>query len=159
MSDYEPTIKIRRPPRIQTDGHGRSVWTDPVDTSDELELVSTQALRVILDADDKQARKAIQAAVKGSNEGVLARDPTAGTFEIIGDDELQKILDSTLDLPPITRPADITLVPLNKESSEELSLVSTQALRKILGTGDSAPAQKSKKKRDSSGGFDPYNSG
>ena len=46
MADHEPTIKIRRPARIQSDGRGRSVWTDPVETSDELELVSTQALHL-----------------------------------------------------------------------------------------------------------------
>ena len=33
----------------------------------------------------------------------------------------------------MTRPADVTLVPLNEDPGVELSLVSTQALRKVLG--------------------------
>ncbi len=159
MSDHEPTIKIRRPPRIQSDGRGRSVWTDPVNTADELELVSTQALRVILNSNDKKARKAIEAVARSGNEGVLARNPASGTFEIIEDADLQAILDSAQDLPPMTRPADVTLVPLNEDPGVELSLVSTQALRKVLGQKEPKADAKSKKLRDTSGGFDPYNSG
>ncbi|HEX9853211.1 MAG TPA: hypothetical protein VGA68_09360 [Woeseiaceae bacterium] len=159
MSEHEPTIKIRRPPRIQTDGRGRSVWTDPVDTSDELELVSTQALRVILKSNDQNARKAIEKAAQTGNDGVLARNPASGTFEIIEDEDLQAILDSAKDLPPMTRPADVTLVPLHEDPSVELSLVSTQALRKVLGQSEPAAGTKAKKPRDTGGGFDPYNSG
>jgi hypothetical protein len=165
MSDYEPTIKIRRPPKIRTDGQGRSVWADPIEAADELELVSTQALRVILESNDVKARKAIETAASGVNEGVLARDPAAGTFEIIDDAELQDILDNTKDLPPIKRPADVTLVPLQQDSGEELSLVSTQALRKLLGTKSPASEKISRKKTagtsgsagEPGGGFDPYN--
>ena len=159
MSDYEPTIKIRRPPRVRTDGQGRTVWDEPVDPADELELVSTQALRVILDSENEKARKALSDAVKGGGDGVLARHPASGSFEVIDDDELQKILDSTSDLPPISRPADVTLEPVNPESSEELSLVSTQALRKLLGTEPPKSEVGKKTKRDQGGGFDPYNSG
>ncbi len=159
MSEHEPTIKIRRPPRIQTDGRGRSVWTDPVDTADELELVSTQALRVILKSNDQKARKSIEKAAQTGNDGVLVRNPASGTFEIIEDEDLQVILDSSKDLPPMTRPADVTLVPLNEDPGVELSLVSTQALRKMLGQQEPVAETKSKKRGDTDGGFDPYNSG
>lgn len=159
MADHEPTIKIRRPARIQTDGRGRSVWTDPVDAAEELELVSTQALRVILESNDKKARKSIEAAARKGNEGVLARNPTSGTFEIIEDEDLQAILDSSHDLPPMTRPADVTLVPLNEDPGVELSLVSTTALRKVLGQKEPEAETKPRKLRDIGGGFDPYNSG
>jgi hypothetical protein len=158
MSDHEPTIKIPRPPRISTDSQGRSVWADPVDSIDELELVSTQALKIILDSNDEKARKNLARAAKAGN-GVLARDPSSGSFEIIEDDELQKILDSTSDLPPITRPADVTLVPVKEDGGNELSLVSTQALRKLLGTEPPKSEVGKKTKRDTGGGFDPYNSG
>jgi hypothetical protein len=159
MSDYEPTIKIRRPPRVRTDGQGRSVWEDPVDTAEELELVSTQALKIILESDDKIARQALADAANTGNNGVLARHPASGAFEVIEDDELQKILDSASDLPPISRPADVTLEPVNPDAGEELSLVSTQALRKILGTEPPKSEVGKKTKRDTGGGFDPYNSG
>ena len=77
----------------------------------------------------------------------------------IEDEDLQAILDSTRDLPPVTRPADVTLVPLKEDAGPELSLVSTQALRKMLGQKEPQPEAKPKKLRDISGGFDPYNSG
>ncbi|MEQ9561996.1 MAG: hypothetical protein RLN69_05705 [Woeseiaceae bacterium] len=159
MSDYEPTIRIRRPPRVRTDGQGRSVWDEPVDPADELELVSTQALKIILESNDKIARQALADAANTGSNGVLARNPGSGSFEVIEDDELQKILDSTSDLPPISRPADVTLEPVNPDAGEELSLVSTQALRKILGTEPPKSEVGQKTKRDTGGGFDPYNSG
>jgi hypothetical protein len=159
MADYEPTIRIRRPPRVRTDGQGRSVWDEPVDPADELELVSTQALRKILDSDDRKARKALVDAASTAGNGVLVRDPNAGTFEVIDDDELQKILDSTTDLPPVTRPADVTLEPIGNDSGDELSLVSTQALRKILRTDAPKSEVGKTTRRDPDGGFDPYNSG
>jgi hypothetical protein len=156
MSDSEPTIKIRRPPRVRTDDKGRTVWADPIEPDEELELVSTKTLRAILESKDPKPRKAMQAAVSGHSDGVLARDPAAGTFEIISEGDLQTILDNTDDLPTIHRPADVNLVPAHEESGDELSLVSTQALRKILGSEVPNPA-KPKKSRDTSGGFDPYN--
>jgi len=159
MSDQEPTIRIRRPPKIHSDGQGRSVWTGPVEPAEELELVSTQALRVILDSDDEKTRKAIRTALKDSNEGILARGLSSGKFEIIEDADLQEILDSASNLPAMKRPADVTLVPATEDSGDELSLVSTQALRKILGKEAPAAAAKPPKKRDTGGGFDPYNSG
>jgi hypothetical protein len=159
MSDYEQTIKIRRPPRVRTDGQGRSVWDEPVDTADELELLSTQALKIILESDDKIARQSLVDAASTGNNGVLARNPGSGKFEVIEDDELQKILESASDLPPISRPADVTLESVNADPGEELSLVSTQALRKILGTEPPKSEVGKKTKHDAGGGFDPYNSG
>jgi hypothetical protein len=160
MSDYEPTIRIRRPPRIRSDEKGRTVWVDPVETSDELELVSTQKLQQILESNDKRARKAIEAAANGKDDGVLAHDPALGTFEIIADADLQQLLDNTENLPPVKKPADIALTPAGRDAEGELSLVSTQALRKLLlPESPPAGARSQKKKRDTGGGFDPYDSG
>lgn len=149
-----------RQPKIHTDGRGRSVWSDPVKTV-ELELVSTRILKKILDSDDAESRKSIQRAAQSKSEGVLARNPSSGTFEIIDDDDLQAILDGNDSLPPVTRPSDVTLVPLkesDEEAAEELSLVSTQALRKILRTDDKEDKE-DEPPDDPGGGFDPYNSG
>ncbi len=160
MSD-EKTVKIRipQPANIKSDGGDRSVWTDPVDTI-EFELVSTQMLRTMLDAEDGKERKAIEDIAATGEQGVLARNADNGTFEIIDDTDLQAILDNDPGLPKVSRPSDVTLSPLTKDTEsagEELSLVSTQALRKVLGK----PPEKEAKpivELEPGGGFDPYNS-
>lgn len=127
--------------------------------SAELELVSTQMLKVMLSSRDARERQAIEDAANGSGDGVLARNPQDGQFEIIDDDELQAILDVNQGLPKISKPADATLEPLKDYADDEqLSLVSTHALRKVLH-GD---ADESANDADVSGeatGFDPYNNG
>ena len=157
MSD-EKTVKIRVPrsTKVTTDARGRSVWANPVDAV-ELELVSTQMLRTMLDAKDDSERKAIEDIADTGEKGVLARNSDKGTFEIIDDTDLQAILDSDPDLPKISRPSDVTLAPLANDAEsagDELSLVSTQALRKVLGL---ELEQEVEAEADPGGGFDPYN--
>ena len=53
------------------------------DDSAELELVSTQMLKQILSSNDAENRKAVGDAAKTPGDGVLARDPATGFFEII----------------------------------------------------------------------------
>ncbi|MEX2125359.1 MAG: hypothetical protein WD795_15810 [Woeseia sp.] len=172
--DYVATVRIRRPGKVTTDERGRSVWAETIETA-ELELVSTSELQKILAATDDDTRSAIERVVTGEAQGVLARDPATGLFEIISDADLQAILDSNHDLPKTartTRPPDVTLEPASSKAAkagEELSLVSTQVLRKILGkekpktAKPATPGKSGKpstdKSRDKSGGFDPYNSG
>jgi hypothetical protein len=147
-------VLVQRPCRIRTDGHGRSVWADSVESA-EFELVSTQTLKQILTSRDDTDRKAIASAANTSTSGVLARNPASGSFEIIDDDELQVILDSNKGLPRISRPADATLEPLRDYAAEDqLSLVSTQALRKVLNDDESNDAPGT-----AGGGFNPYDHG
>jgi hypothetical protein len=154
MSEDTPKkVLVRRPPRIASDGHGRSVWVDPVESA-ELELVSTQMLKVMLSSRDDGERKAIEAAADTSVNGVLARDPANGQFEIIEDDDLQAILDDNQGLPKLSRPADATLEPIRDYVDDEsLSLVSTQALRKVLHDDDSQGAETP---TIEPAGFNPY---
>jgi len=106
----------------------------------ELELVSTQALKQMLVSRDETDRRALKKAANTASDGVLARDPSTGYFEIIGDEDLQKILDDNKDLPKIHRPADATLAPLRDYASDDkLSLVTTQALQKVL-RNDTSPS-------------------
>ena len=137
MSEDKPTrVLIRRPSRVTTDSRGRSVWADPVESA-ELELVSTQMLKQILSSKDGKDRDAVRDAARTNADGVLALDPATGLFEIIGDDELQAILDQEQDLPKLSRPADVTVEPLHDYAdSDRLSLVSTQALRRVLHDDD-----------------------
>ena len=155
MSDATTTkLLVRRPSRVSTDSRGRTVWADPVESA-ELELVSTQMLKHMLSSRDDEDRRAIQAAASTASEGVLARDVSNGEFEIIEEDELQAILDQNQGLPKLSRPADVTLEPLRDYAEEEqLSLVSTQALRRVLDTDDDEELPAA---LNDPGGFDPYN--
>jgi len=156
MADRTPRkVLVKRPTRIREDGSGRSVWADPVESA-ELELVSTQMLKQILTSRDDTERKAIENIANVSADGVLARHPTTGGFEIIEDDELQVILDDNQGLPEVSRPADATLEPLRDYvDDEQLSLVSTQALRKVLNDDDVAEEEPLL----NGGGFNPYDHG
>ena len=101
-------------------------------------------LKQILSSRDEKNRKAVADAVAGAAEGVLARDPTTGYFEIIDEDDLQAILEDNKQLPKLSLPSDVTLEPLHDYADpEHLSLVSARALRNVLGSEDekdSAPA-------------------
>jgi hypothetical protein len=156
MSGDTPNkVLVRRPSKIKTDSRGRSVWADPVESA-KLELVSTQTLKQILSSSDEKNRKAIEEAANTATDGVLARDPATGYFEIIDDAELQVILDTNSDLPKLTRPVDVTLEPLHDYADDEsMSLVTTMALRKVLAKGDDDSMAETEV--DSSG-MDPYNS-
>lgn len=146
-------VLVRRPRKIAADGHGRSVWVDPVESA-ELELVSTQMLKVMLSSRDDAERKAIEQAADTAVNGVLARDPANGQFEIIDDDELQAILSENQGLPEMSRPADATLEPIRDYVDEEhLSLVSTQALRKVLSDDDTEQPEPA---ANDPAGFNPY---
>ncbi len=150
-NDYTATIRIRRPSRVTTDERGRTVWAGEIEEA-ELELVSTTTLQQILDSSDAASRSAIEQVASGDADGVLVRDPTTGLFQIISESELQ----AALAKDEGRTPGGGTLEPQASRSGEELSLVSTQVLRRVLKTG-SKPTPGPKK--DSGGGFDPYNSG
>jgi len=158
MSDDTPNkVLVRRPRKVEMDGNGRSVWVDPVASAD-LELVSTQMLKQILSSRDESDRKAIEEAADVATEGVLARDPSNGQFEIIEDDDLQAILNENQGLPKLSRPADATLEPLRDYADDDqLSLVSTQALRKVLGDESEDEKQPATAEMGSAG-FNPYDS-
>jgi hypothetical protein len=159
MSERDPSkVIVRRPSKIKTDGRGRSVWVDSIKTA-ELELVSTQMLKKVLQSDDKDSRASIEQAVDCASDGVLARDPATGIFEVIDDDDLRAILDSESDLPPVTHSADVVLEPLSNEAdsaADELSLVSTQMLRKVLGKAKPEKEGSAPEENEKDRSFNPY---
>lgn len=146
--DYTATIRIRRPSKVTTDDRGRTVWVGEIRET-ELELVSTAELKQILESSDPASRSAIEQVASGQFEGVLARNTATGLFEIVSDSDVQAAL--AKDARPR---ASGGLEPAAGRSSEDLSLVSTQVLRKVLKTGANPDAPK----KDAGGGFDPYNS-
>ena len=124
--------------------------------SAELELVSTQMLKQILSSNDVENRKAVGDAAKTPGDGVLARDPATGFFEIIGEDELQAIVDSGQDLPKLSRPSDVTAEPLHDYADDEhLSLVSAQALRQVI-VDDEKQDDDAESTDADAGEFNPY---
>ena len=162
MSDrVSRKILVQRPSKVRTDGSGRAVWAEPVESA-EFELVSTQMLKVMLSSRDNSDRKAIEETARSDAEGVLARNPATGRFELIGDDELQAILESNQDMPKISKPADATLEPLRDYvAGNELSLVSSQALRRVLDTevANTESAGGDEELANGGSGFNPYDNG
>lgn len=152
--ELKKTVKITRKPKVTTDDRGRTVWVDTVITAN-LELVSTQMLKQIIDADDIETREQLRDIAEGK-DGLLAHDIDKGRFEIISAEELQHILDGT-DMEPgsklVGRVTDVALAETVNEE-EELELVSTQMLRKIILAEDENQAGE-----PDQSGFDPYNHG
>ena len=156
--DLKRTVRIVRRSKVSTDDRGRSVWTDPVETA-ELELVSTTMLKRVLTGDDEARKQQIREAAKGK-DGVLAHDPDHDRFEIIDDNDLQSAIEAQQSAGIETRSADVVLEPLKESSDaddEELSLVSTQMLRQMIGIEDDVAAEAPGDPDDD--GFDPYNTG
>ena len=155
--DLKKTIKIRRNEKVGTDSRGRTVWTRPIEPV-ELEIMSTLMLEQIILSDDEDHKKQLHALTDG-DDGVIARDTANNKFEVLKDDELEAALqaannpDVSNELSHYTlEQADITDV------DEELSLVTTQVLRKILSP--SSPSNPDElDSGDNGDGYDPYDKG
>lgn len=147
------TQRILRSPKVTTDQRGRTVWVDTVETA-RLELVSTQMLKQIIEADDVGMNDHLRKVAEGK-DGLLARDIDKGGFEVISDEELQHILDGTDMESDVESAAGPIEEPLAEAATdeEELELVSTQMLRIMMSPeeGDQVTAEGS-----AGSGFDPY---
>jgi len=142
-------VLISRPRTGSSINGGQAV---PTAEGGELELVSTQALKQMLTSRDETDRRALKEAANTAAEGVLARDTSTGYFEIVDDEDLQKILDDNKNLPKVHRPADATVAPLRDYAgNDKFSLVSTQALQKVLGADATAS-----KPAENEVSFNPY---
>ncbi len=148
------TVRILRHPKVTLDDRGRSVWIDPVKSA-ELELVSTVMLERVLKSDDEGRKKKIRAAATGK-DGVLAHDWENDSFKIVHDAELMALLEMTPDGMVAIKSADVIYEPAGSldEAGEELSLVSTQALRRILKIDE--PEAPSGDDDSANCGFNPY---
>lgn len=157
--DHTKTVQIRKVEKVAPDHRGRSVWLGKIEPV-ELELVSTTALEKILKTEGGKTRSEIQKLAAGRKNGVLARDATTGHFRILSDADLRKAATT----PPADGPKRsgvVTAAPLSETTrlkAAELSLASTQFLRKIVKPGGKTgfEKQKSANKKDKFGGFNPY---
>lgn len=154
MGEYKSAgVLVQRP--VRADGDAAPGKTA---AANEVELVSTQMLKQILSSRDFENRRGVADAAKWEGEGVLARDPQTGFFVILDEDELKAIVESGQELPKLSRPSDITAAPLHDYAdSEHLSLVSVQALRRVLDDDDTAGEQAEPAEVDDKE-FDPYRS-
>jgi hypothetical protein len=156
--DHTKTVMIRKVDKVAPDHRGRSVWLGKIEPV-ELELVSTTRLQKILETDG-EARSEIEKLAAGRKNGVLARDTATGHFRILSDADLRK----SASAPPVDGPKRsgvTTGAPLTetaRRKADELSLVSTQVLRKVVKPDGQAEIQKPKAagKKDKFGGFNPY---
>ena len=129
--------------------------TQPVEPV-ELELVSTMMLEQLIDsADDDHKQRMRKLAETG--EGVLARDTSNNEFNIVRDDELEAALQAAnREAAGEKAPAEFTLERVDESDSvEELSLVTTQVLRKMIGGEPEAGADDPDSPEDP-GGYNPY---
>lgn len=152
------TVRIVRRSKVATDDRGQTVWVDPVESA-ELALVTTTMLKEMLTSDDEQQKMRIREAAEGK-DGLLAHDAESDRFEIIGDADLQAAIDASAGTTDTARPTDVTYEVVSEyedDSAGELSLVSTQALRRILHS--ESGRTEDIELADDEGGFDPYNSG
>lgn len=149
--DKATTVIIRRPSKVTMDDRGRTVWQGEIEEV-ALELMSTQELKVALAAADDTSKESIAAIAAGDKEGVLARDPS-GSFDVVTQAELADLRMRGNMPASIAGRLDEKLVPAVDNDGEELSLVSTQALRRILNP-DAADEPESE--ADEGGGFNPY---
>ena len=155
------TMRLVRRGKVTTDDRGRSVWAEPVADA-ELELVSTQMLQQMLESGDEERKERLKAA-SSARDGVLARNTSTEEFEVIDDDDLKAALSVAGDNTGPGRVADVIYEPVvddaGDDDAEELSLVSTQMLRKMLGADEEPDAAEKAPEEGVGQSFDPYNSG
>ncbi len=157
--DDTRTVRIRKIEKVAPDHRGRSVWLGKIEPV-ELELVSTTALEKILKTEGGKTRSEIQRLAAGRKNGVLARDTATGHFRILSDADLKKAATA----PPADGPkrsGAVIAPPLTettRRKADELSLASTQFLRKVVRPDGRTEIQKARPatKKDRSGGFNPY---
>ena len=155
--DLSRTIKIKRDSKVGTDSQGRTVWTKPVEET-EFELVSTVMLKQILESGDDDTKDKIR-ALADAQDGLLACSTDSNEFEILPDDELEAALQAANNPESPNRLQQFKLerVSETEEEDEELSLVSTQMLRRILDVDDEGGDEP--EAEEIGGGYNPYDHG
>lgn len=160
--DFTRTVRIQRSTRVAEDNRGRNVWVGKVE-SVELELVSTTALQKLLKSADGKTQAEIRSLADSRKDGVLARDTATGVFQIVSNEDLKTAVEITNPRGGPARGAEIQGAPLSEKTlkaADELSLVSTQILRKVIRPDDKDEDDKPKVgKKDKFGGFNPYDNG
>ncbi len=155
-SDVSATaVVIRRPTKVGTDDRGQTVWAGPIEEA-ELDLMSSQDLKLALHAANDADRESIRAVAESGKDGVVARDRATGLYEIISEAELHELMDADMELSASIRRRESVPESPDAAGKDGLSLVSTQALHRMLNSEDS---ENSLEVMDDNSGVDPYDSG
>ena len=149
------TVIMRRPAKIKTDKRGRTVWASSIEEA-EFDLMSSQELKVALHAANDTDCESIRAIAESGEDGVVARDRATGLFEVISEAELQELMDADMELSASVRRRESVPESPDAVGEDGLSLVSTQALKRMLNADDS---ENSLEVLDDNPGVDPYDSG
>ncbi len=157
-NDLKKTIRIRR----DNAPDGASPAENGPSATAELELVSTQMLeKILFDMNDVPSEQMREIA-DSEEEGWLAREADGKNFEILKDDELESALRAANeDHDPLNVPdSSLEQVDSLRDTADDLCLVSTQHLRRMLdgGTDVNNPAPDEIDEEPEPDSFDPYNS-
>jgi hypothetical protein len=153
---YTTTVIIRRPARVSIDDRGHNVWTAPIEET-ELELMTTQELKLALAAADDADRQAMHAMAESGKRGIVARNPATGVLDVVSEDELRELQrDKTVRLPQLL---DTDTAPVTGDNAQELSLVSTQMLKQMLGNEELKGLDEPEEIAEAKKGFNPYDHG
>jgi len=145
------TVKIKLNRKGETDSGGQTVGTNPSEET-EFELVSTMMLKQILESDDDQKKDQIR-GLADEEDGVLACSTQSDGFEILLNNELEAAIKgaNVPELPGTARGYELERVDESDED-EDLSLVSTQMLRRMLHVEEESDAAP-----EDEGGAEGYN--
>lgn len=147
------TVIIRQPTKVKTDGRGRTIWAGRIEEL-ELNLISTQELKLALLTAGAAGLNSIKAVAAGGKDGVVAHDQSTGLYDVISGAELKKLLDSGVELPASLTAGEVARDCSDVGAEDAFSLVNTQALRQML---DQDNSEDSLIAEDNNPGFDPYN--
>jgi len=153
--EYSTTVVIRRPKRVETDDRGRSIWAGDIEET-ELDLMSSQDLKLALRTANDVDRESIRAVAESDIDGIVARDRATGLYEVISEAELQELMDKDTALSDSLHRREMVSESTDDNCADELSLVSTQVLRRMLTKDES---DDSLDVQDDNPGFDPYDKG
>ena len=108
-----------------------------------------------LAAADDADRQAMQAMAESGKRGIVARNPVTGALDVVSEDELRELQrDKTVRLPQLL---DTDTAPdTGNDDGQELSLVSTQMLKQMLGDEESKGPGEPEEIAEAEKGFNPY---
>jgi hypothetical protein len=132
ISNEGGTLKIRRPSKIKMDERGHAVWVGAIEPAD-FELVPTERIRAILESGDKDRINEISQIARTGPQGVLIQDCIDGHISVLASARFENLLQAP-DSPVVREPDDQDMAVSATEQSDNLQLMDTQILRKILAS-------------------------
>lgn len=155
INDRTVKLVVHRESKLGTDSRGRSVWVAPVEDVD-IELMSSQELELAIQASRDSGQDTIKEIAEGVREGVVVKDCATGVLDVITDADLQILMERDQALNSRLRDLDTVDVNSTNGDIDQLSLLSTQALRTMLSP-DAPECDVPEDIEDN--GFDPYDRG